>query len=76
MTIPSSAADVLSGHVSLEVECVDRMYLNLYVPKLQYEFGVLGSLRDSSSFGGEPAGLAASGAAVSAVPGVLAVIGR
>jgi len=29
----------------LEVECVDRMYLNLYVPKLQYESGVVGFLR-------------------------------
>jgi hypothetical protein len=35
-------ADVLDGHVTLEVECIDRMYLNLYVPKLQYETGVVG----------------------------------
>ncbi|MCP4965050.1 MAG: hypothetical protein GY926_07425 [bacterium] len=27
--------DVLDGHVSLEVECVDRMLLNAYVPNLQ-----------------------------------------
>ena len=27
--------DVLDGHVSLEVECVDRVYLNAYVPGLQ-----------------------------------------
>ena len=27
--------DVLDGHVSLEVECVDRMLLNAYVPSLQ-----------------------------------------
>jgi hypothetical protein len=46
MTIARSAADVLSGHVTLEVECVDRMYLNLYVPKLQYESGVVGFLRE------------------------------
>ena len=45
MTIARSAADVLSGRVTLEVECVDRMYLNLYVPKLQYESGVVGFLR-------------------------------
>ena len=32
--------------------------------------------RDSSSFGGEPAGLAASGAAVSAVPALPALIAR
>ena len=46
MTIARSAADVLSRHVTLEVECVDRMYLNLYVPKLQYASGVVGFLRD------------------------------
>jgi hypothetical protein len=27
--------DVLEGHVALEVECVDRLYLNAYVPNLQ-----------------------------------------
>ena len=27
--------DVLDGHVSLEVECVDRMLCNAYVPGLQ-----------------------------------------
>ena len=27
--------DVLDGHVALEVECVDRIYLNAYVPILQ-----------------------------------------
>jgi hypothetical protein len=41
MTIARSAAEVLSGHVTLEIECVDRMYLNVYVPKLQYEAGVV-----------------------------------
>ncbi|MHB8290758.1 MAG: hypothetical protein ACYDEY_16355 [Acidimicrobiales bacterium] len=27
--------EVLEGHVTLEVECVDRMLLNAYVPNLQ-----------------------------------------
>ncbi len=27
--------DVLEGHVALEVECVDRLVLNAYVPNLQ-----------------------------------------
>ena len=27
--------DVLEGHVALEVDCVDRLYLNAYVPNLQ-----------------------------------------
>src|SRR5260370_35309778 len=35
MTLPRSAADVLSCHVVCEVECTDRIYLNVYVPQLQ-----------------------------------------
>jgi hypothetical protein len=27
--------DVLQGHVGLEIDCVDRLYLNAYVPNLQ-----------------------------------------
>ena len=27
--------EVLEGHVALEIECVDRLYLNAYVPNLQ-----------------------------------------
>jgi hypothetical protein len=45
MTVARSVSDVLSDHVTLEVECIDRMYLNLYVPKLQYESGVVGFFR-------------------------------
>jgi hypothetical protein len=40
MTLPRTTADVLSGHVLFEVESVDRMYLNVYQPKLQYGGGV------------------------------------
>jgi len=35
MSMPRTVAEVLSEHVTLEVECIDRMYLNLYVPILQ-----------------------------------------
>ena len=45
MTLARSVADVLSDHVTLEIDCIDRMYLNLYVPKLQYEMGVVGFFR-------------------------------
>ena len=31
MTLPRTVADVLSEHVAFEVECIDRMYLNVYV---------------------------------------------
>src|SRR5439155_442850 len=40
--VPRTAADVLSEHVTLEVESIVRMYLNLYVPQLQRELGVVG----------------------------------
>src|SRR6266545_6840 len=46
MTLPRSVADVLAEHVTLEVESIDRMYLNVYVPGLQYERGVVGFFRD------------------------------
>jgi hypothetical protein len=46
MTLARSVAEVLADHVTLEVECIDRMYLNLYVPKLQYEMGVVGFFRN------------------------------
>lgn len=38
--MPRTVADVMSEHVTLEVECIDRMYLNLYVPMLQTEGGI------------------------------------
>lgn len=40
MPLPRSVREILEGHVSLEVECLDRLYLNAYVPKLQREIGV------------------------------------
>lgn len=45
MTIARSLTDVLDKHVTLEVECIDRMYLNLYVPGLQFTNGVVSFLR-------------------------------
>jgi hypothetical protein len=32
---PVTTADILDGHVSLDIECLDRIYLNGYVPNLQ-----------------------------------------
>lgn len=40
MTIARSLAEVLSEHTTLEVECIDRMYLNVYVPLLQTGAGI------------------------------------
>jgi len=42
---PSSVADILAQHVTLEVEGIDRMYLNVYVPPLQREQGVVNFFR-------------------------------
>src|SRR5450755_2570023 len=40
MTLPLSAAEVLGEHVVFELECIDRVYCNAYVPKLAYPGGV------------------------------------
>jgi hypothetical protein len=37
-------SQVLEGHVTLEVECLDRIYLNAYVPRLQVGGQVVGFL--------------------------------
>jgi len=40
MTLPRSAADVLASHVLFEIEAIDRMYMNLYQPRLQHGAGI------------------------------------
>jgi hypothetical protein len=40
MTLPRSAREVLDEHVTFKLECIDRLYLNLYVPRLQRLEGV------------------------------------
>jgi hypothetical protein len=40
MTIARTVSDVLSEHVTLEIEGIDRLYLNLYVPILQSPRGI------------------------------------
>ena len=42
MTLPRTVADVLSDHVMFEVESIDRMYLNVWVPRLSHGGGVAG----------------------------------
>lgn len=41
MSVPQTVTEVLRDHVTLEVESIDRMYLNVYVPQLQHERGVV-----------------------------------
>jgi hypothetical protein len=45
MKMPRTVADVLKNHVVFELECIDRMYLNLMVPRLQREKEVAGFFR-------------------------------
>ena len=45
MTLPRTVADVLTDHVVFEVECIDRMYCNVYVPQLQHAGGLLGYIQ-------------------------------
>jgi hypothetical protein len=42
MTVARSVGDVLADHTVFEVECIDRMYLNVWVPRLAYGGGVSG----------------------------------
>jgi len=44
--IAQSVAEILGQHVKLSVEGIDRMYLNVYVPRLQIEQGVVGFFRE------------------------------
>jgi hypothetical protein len=45
MSLPRSVAEILREHVTLEIECMDRMYLNVYIPQLQREGGVASFFR-------------------------------
>jgi hypothetical protein len=45
MNLNKSVAELQREHVVLELECIDRMYLNAYVPQLTSEAGVAGFVR-------------------------------
>jgi hypothetical protein len=49
MTVARNVADVLADHVMFEVECIDRMYCNVYVSQLQYAGGLLGFIQQSET---------------------------
>lgn len=36
-----NVAEIIKDHVTLEVRCLDRLYLNAYVPRLQSSGGVV-----------------------------------
>jgi hypothetical protein len=43
--VPRNIAKIIQAHVTFELECIDRMYLNVCVPMLQCESGVVGFFR-------------------------------
>src|SRR5271166_3951829 len=45
MSLPRSVAEVIKQHETLEVEGIDRMYLNVYQPRLQTDRGVAAFFR-------------------------------
>jgi hypothetical protein len=45
-----SLAEILHEHVTLEVESIDRMYLNVYVPNLQRESGASWFLKQQRKY--------------------------
>ncbi len=63
MSVPLSVATILADHVTLEVESLDRLYLNVYVPTLQRVPGVLRFFREHR---GEPIASSALMAPISA----------
>ena len=46
MSLPRTVADVIASHVTLELESLDRVYLNVYQPKLQTPRAVFHFLRE------------------------------
>ncbi|MBA3800467.1 MAG: hypothetical protein H0X18_15510 [Geodermatophilaceae bacterium] len=42
MTLARTVSDVVTDHTVFEIECIDRMYLNVYVPQLQHPAGIVG----------------------------------
>lgn len=40
MNMPPSLAELQPKHVTMQLECIDRMYLNAYVPQLTSEGGI------------------------------------
>ena len=41
VNLPHSVAEILKNHVTFQLESIDRLYLNVYVPALQEEGGVV-----------------------------------
>lgn len=48
--VAQNVAEIINNHLSLEIECIDRMYLNGYVPGLQTEGGFIHFVRKHLGF--------------------------
>jgi hypothetical protein len=59
MKVARSVAEILREHVTLEVEGVDRMYLNVVVPMLQSERGIAWFFRECHGYRFASSGLMA-----------------
>ena len=46
MKLPPTLAELQQEHVVMELECIDRMYLNAYVPQLTSEGGIAAFCHD------------------------------
>jgi hypothetical protein len=51
MSLPRTVAEVIDQHVTLELECLDRVYLNVYQPKLQTPKAAFYFLREHHGVG-------------------------
>ena len=47
--VSKNVAEILTHHVTFELEAIDRMYLNAYVPSLQTGGGFVGNLCEYES---------------------------
>ena len=54
MTLPA-LCPMSSPRTGLQIECIDRMYLNVYVPQLQYAKGIVGFVHPSGVADGSTA---------------------
>jgi hypothetical protein len=48
--IAPTVADIVRNHVKLSVESIDRMFLNIYIPQLQHEHGIVRFFRDHRGY--------------------------
>jgi hypothetical protein len=51
MSVPRTVGEVIAQHVTLELECLDRVYLNVYQPLLQTPRSVFHFLREHHGAG-------------------------